>query len=226
MLPFSKIFRSSVGKKYLMAITGLAMVIFLIEHLTGNLLLYSTNPDPYNQYAHFLISFGGILYVAEFILIGILLSHAFSGISVARGRKKARPVAYSKTGNAGGASRKTTSSMTMIFTGALLFIFIVGHIRTFKFGPVYTATVDGEQMRDLHALVWETFKSPLYVIWYVVTLALLGFHLRHGFWSAFQSMGLNHPKYSPIIYSLGILIVLVMAIGFIGIPIWIFITGA
>ncbi|MFQ5770322.1 MAG: succinate dehydrogenase, partial [bacterium] len=112
MLPLTKALWSSVGKKILMAVTGLAMIIFLIEHLSGNLLLFNKNPDPFNKYSHFLISFGAIIIVAELILIAILLFHVISGISIALGKFNARPVSYQKTANAGGASKKTISSTT------------------------------------------------------------------------------------------------------------------
>jgi succinate dehydrogenase / fumarate reductase cytochrome b subunit len=86
--------------------------------------------------------------------------------------------------------------------------------------------VDGVEMRDLHKLVWQTYQSPAYVIWYVVSLTFLGFHLRHGFWSAFQSLGVSHPRISPLISTVGILTAACLAVGFIGIPIWIYIMGA
>ncbi len=226
MLQFTKALWSSVGKKYLMALTGLFFVFFLIEHVSGNLMLYSKNPDPYNQYTHFLTSFGSILYVIEVIMIGIFLAHIVSAVNITLGKQKARPVGYEKSGNAGGTSRKTFASTTMIWTGLITLIFVVIHIKTFKYGPFYTTTVDGVEMRDMHRLVMEVFQNPIYVAWYVGTLLLLGFHLRHGFWSAFQSLGVNHPRYSPLIYVVGIILALAIAAGFIGIPLWIFITGA
>lgn len=226
MLPLHKALWSSVGKKILMAITGLAMVIFLVEHVTGNLLLLSQNPDPYNKYADFLMGFGSILIVAELILIAILLTHVISATAITIGKNKARPVNYIKKANAGGASKKTIASSTMIYTGVILFVFLVIHLKTFKFGPHYTAVVDGKEMRDLHKLVMEVFRSPTYVFGYTSVMALLGFHLRHGFWSAFQSLGANHPRYMPIIYTVGIFIALVLAAGFLTIPLWIYFTGA
>ena len=226
MLPFSKILKSSVGKKYIMAITGLAMVLFLLEHLLGNLLLYTTDPDPYNRYGDFAVSLGGVLIVIELILVAFLLFHVYSGISVALGKRKARPVGYQKSANAGGASKKSFASTSMIFTGLLTFVFIAIHLKTFKYGPHYATMVDGQEMRDLHKLVWSTFRQPLYVIWYVGAIAFLGFHLRHGFWSAFQSLGVSHPRYAGLIYSVGILVAVAIAVGFIGIPLWIYFTGA
>ncbi len=226
MTQVAKMIWSSVGKKLVMAVTGLAMVIFLIEHMTGNLLLYSTNPDPYNSFSHFLISLGWLLIAAELVLVAFLLFHMVSGISVALGKRKARPVGYDKKSNAGGPSKKTVASSTMIYSGILIFIFIAIHLKTFKYGPYYTTVVDGEEIRDLHRLVMEVFQNPIYVIWYIVALVLLGFHLRHGFWSAFQSLGVHHPRFTPVIYTLGIVTALVLTIGFLGIPIWIYFTGA
>ncbi|RMF70225.1 MAG: succinate dehydrogenase [Calditrichaeota bacterium] len=217
---------SSVGKKIIMAITGLAMVIFLIEHLSGNLLLFDKNPDPFNKYSHFLISFGDLLVVAELILLAFLIFHMISAISITLGKRKARPIGYVKHANAGGPSKKNISSTTMIYTGLLIFVFLAIHLKTFKYGPHYTTVVDGVEMRDLHKLVVEVFQKPGYVAWYVIAMVFLGFHLRHGFWSAFQSLGVNHPRYTPVIYSVGIILAVVLAVGFLGIPIWIFFRGA
>jgi succinate dehydrogenase / fumarate reductase cytochrome b subunit len=218
--------RSSVGKKLLMAITGLAMTIFLVEHLSGNLLLFSSSPDPFNKYADFLLGFGSLLIVAEVILIAILGFHVISGISVARGKTAARPERYQKNADAGGASKKSIASSTMIYTGIITFVFIAIHLKTFKFGPHYTSVVDGKEIRDLYRLVSEVFQNPVYVIWYVGALVFLGFHLRHGFWSAFQSLGVNHPRYTPLIYTIGILTAVILTVGFVGIPIWFYFAGA
>ncbi len=222
MPSFMSTVRSSVGKKFLMAITGLAMIVFLIEHLTGNFLLLQPNPEPYNKYAHFLLSFGWLLIVAELILVAFLVIHMVSGISVFLKKRQARPVGYHVTGSAGKPSKKSFASTTMIYTGIVIFIFLAIHLKTFKYGPYYETTVDGVVMRDLYRLVNEVFSDPLYVGGYVVAMILLGFHLRHGFWSAFQSLGLNHPRYMPIIYGLGVLIAIVLAVGFLGIPVWIY----
>ncbi len=159
-------------------------------------------------------------------MIAIFLAHILSSTSIPIGKRKARPVAYEKSGNAGGTSKKSFASVTMIWTGLLTLVFVVIHIKTFKYGPHYTTTVDGTVMRDMHRLVIEVFQNPVYVAWYVGTLFFLGFHLRHGFWSAFQSLGVNHPRFSPLIYSVGIFLAVAIAASFIGIPIWIFITGA
>ncbi|MFQ5771522.1 MAG: succinate dehydrogenase, partial [bacterium] len=144
----------------------------------------------------------------------------------ALGKLRARPVGYQKKASAGGTSKKTISSTTMIYTGILIFVFLAIHLKTFKYGTYYTTNVNGVEMRDLHRLVIEVFQQLGYVIWYVAAMVLVGFHLRHGFWSAFQSLGANHPRYMPIIYGVGIILAIVLAVGFLGIPIWIYFTGA
>ena len=105
-----------------------------------------------------------------------------------------------------------------VFTLCDKIIFII----TFKYGPYYTTTVDGVEMRDLYRLVREVFQNPLYVGWYVFAMILLGSHLRHGFWSAFQSLAFYHPKYTPIIYVTGVTLAAVLATGYVAIPVWIY----
>ena len=216
---------SSVGKKMLMGLTGLGLVIFLLEHLLGNLLLFSSNSDPYNEYTYFFTGFGNMLILVELILLAGFLVHMISGISVAWGKRKARPEPYAVRGNAGGLSKKTISSTTMIYTGLVTLIFVAVHLKTFKYGPEYETVVDGVIMRDMYRLVAEVFHDPVYVAGYVAAMVLLGFHLRHGFWSAFQSLGIYHPRWTPLIYSLGLLIAVVLAVGFLGIPLWFYIGG-
>ncbi|MFQ5822859.1 MAG: succinate dehydrogenase cytochrome b subunit [bacterium] len=226
MPTLSKFLWSSIGKKLVMSLTGLAMIIFLIEHLSGNLLLFSKNPEPFNKYSYFLISFSWLLIIVEFIMLAFFIFHIISGVSVFLGKNKARPIGYHKTAKAGNPSRKTIASTTMIYTGLVLLFFVAIHLKTFKYGTYYNTTVDGVEMRDLYRLVMEVFSKPGYVIWYVLAMGFLGFHLSHGFWSAFQSLGVYHPRFTPFIYTIGIIIAILLAVGFLGIPIWIYFTGA
>lgn len=229
MPPLSSPLWSSVGRKLINGLTGLLLVIFLIEHLTGNFLLLDPDSQPFNRYSDFLIGLGEVLIVVELGLVAVFLLHVITATTVFLSKLKARPVGYEKTKSAGNPSHKTLSSVTMIWTGLVLFVFIFIHVKTFKYGPGiaegYVVTVHGEQMRDLYRLVYEVFKMPGYVVWYTASMILLGFHLRHGFWSAFQTLGLNHPRYNRVIYALGWLVALVLAIGFIFIPVWIYFTG-
>lgn len=219
---------STVGRKAVTALTGLAFFIFLIGHLAGNLLIL-VSAEAYNEYSHKLISLGGLLYVAEAILVIVFVGHAVFAISVTIRNRRARSHRYQVSGKQGPPSRMNSSSRTMIWTGITLFVFTVLHLITFKYGPDqdqgYVATVNGEQVRDLHRLVIEVFQEPVYVIWYVAAMVLLGFHLRHGIWSAFQSLGAYHPRYTPVIYTLGVLFAVVLGFGFLVIPVWIYLGG-
>ena len=215
---------SSVARKALMAVTGLALIGFLVVHLAGNLLLLKGDADAFNLYSHFYAELGNLLYVIEAGLVAFFLIHIISGVTVWLGKRKARPVGYAKVANAGNPSRKTFSSVSMIYTGILVGVFLVVHIASLKYGPHYTTTIDGVEMRDLYKLVIEVFTTPAWVAFYVIIMALLGFHLRHGFWSAFQSLGALQPRLSGLIYAIGLLVAFIFAFGFIIIPLWIFIV--
>jgi len=218
---------SSVGKKILSGITGLALCGFVIAHLAGNLLLL-VGAEPFNEYTRFLTTFahGFFLPVAEVGLIVLFLTHAGTGIWVYLDKRGARPVGNAKKGNAGGPSQKTLSSRTMVITGLFLFAFLLVHVWAFRLGPAeaegYVTTLDGHESRDLYRLVIETFQDERVVAAYTFFMLLLGFHLRHGFWSAFQSLGANNPKYMPLITTIGVIFAIVMAIGFLSIPIYIY----
>lgn len=223
MLPFSSFVTSSVGKKIMTGVTGLALCLFVLSHLIGNLLLL-VSADAFNRYTYKLEQMGVLLYLIEAGLLIAFLVHAATGIQIYINKRRARPEDYVKKGNAGGVSKKSWSSLSMPFTGIILLAFLVLHLKTFKYGPRYETLVDGILMRDLYRLVIEVFQSPVYVTAYVAVMALLGVHLRHGFWSAFQSLGANHPRYNPIIFGTGIIFTLVIAFGFIVLPVWIYVA--
>ena len=220
---------STVGKKVFMALTGLAMVVFLVEHLSGNLLLLAARSEPYNTYAHTLLSLGWLLVPAELILLAFLLVHMLAGVQVTLSKRRARPRAYRVLKSAGAPSRKTLASSTMIISGIVLFLFLVAHLYTFKYGPGieqgYVAEIRGETGRDLYRLVMEKFQDPIYVVGYSLVMLLLGLHLRHGFWSAFQSLGADHPRYSRLISTLGVVVSILLGAGFLLIPAWIYLRG-
>ena len=220
---------SSVGRKILMSLTGLVLFTFVVGHLAGNLQLLTGDPDPFNKYAHLLVSLGGLLILVELILLGCLLVHVWAAITIVLGKWSARPDRYVRQKSAGGASRKTVGSSTMIYTGLFILVFVVMHLITLKWGPGveagYVTEVDGVEMRDLHRLVVETFKQPVYVIWYVLAMVVLGFHLSHAFWSAFQSLGFYHDRYTRVLYSGGRALAFLIALGFLVIPVWIYFAG-
>ena len=221
---------SSVGRKILMSLTGLAMFGFVAGHMAGNLQLLTGEPAAFNKYGHFLVGLGGLLVLVEVILLACLSVHVWTAINIVRGKRAARPVAYGKLRSAGAPSKKTFASSTMIYTGVLILIFLVIHVKTFKYGPGeaegYVTTVDGVEMRDLHRLVVEKFQSPEWVVGYVVAMILVGIHLSHAFWSAFQSLGFYHHRYTPLLFRMGRLISFLIALGFLVIPLWIYYSGA
>jgi succinate dehydrogenase / fumarate reductase cytochrome b subunit len=215
-----RFFSSSVGTKVLIALTGLGFAAFLVEHMVANLLVLA-DPHAYNAYSHRLLS-NPLIYVAEAGLVALFVTHAYKAIANFVRNRAARPQAYAVRRSAGHTSRKTLASTLMIASGAWLLLFIVIHLKTFKFGPWYE-TPDG--MRDLARLVNEDFRQPLIVAFYVVSMAVVGLHLRHGLSSAFQSLGVDHPRYTPVILKAGVAIAIAIGLGFALVPIVIFVTG-
>jgi succinate dehydrogenase / fumarate reductase cytochrome b subunit len=210
---------TTVGSKFLVALTGLLLVGFLVAHLAGNLLIL-LGGDKFNAYGHALIS-NPLVIPAELGLLGLLLVHMFKAIAhVLRGRG-ARPQGYEKKTWAGGPSRKSWASTTMALSGIFLLTFLVVHIVTFKFGPYYPSAEAG--VRDLQRLVVEVFKNPLYAAGYVVAMGIVGMHLRHGISSAFQSLGLmSNSAWTTRLLGLGLTLAVVIAGGFALIPVWVY----
>lgn len=209
---------TSTGSKILVALTGLAMVGFLAGHLAGNLLVLF-GPDTYNEYSHALIS-NPLLVPVEIGLVAILVMHMGTAIRVVFGGRKARPERYAVKKWAGGPSRKTASSTSMIVTGLIILGFLLLHLRTFKYGPWYTDPVTG--YRDLYTLMVEVFQNPFYVLFYIVCMVLVGMHLRHGISSSFQSLGLMPRTWAARILRAGATLAVIVGVGFALIPVYIY----
>ena len=218
--------RSSIGKKYLMGLSGLVWFGFAIGHLIGNFLLFAGR-EAFNEYAHFLETFGHgkAVYIAEVALILVLITHIWNGLQVAVFDKgNARPQGYAVSGNAGGASRKSFASQTMIWTGILILVFMVVHIATFKFGAKQPM-VNRPELGDLYAVVVGRFADPVYTGFYVVVMLALGTHLSHGLWSALQSLGLLNRRTYPVAASLAGVVGFALALGFLILPVTIFLMN-
>jgi len=229
MLTFKKALASSVGKKYLMAASGLLLIGFLLTHMAANLLLYLPEGTAFNMYAKGLKDLGPGLWVLESGLFALFAFHIALGIKLHFASPKGRPEGYiagQKT--KGGASKYGISSNAMKWTGLVLGIFVIGHVAWFRFeiGVTgdYMTMIDGEPARDLYRLVVDTFKSPVWAAGYTAVMVFLFFHLRHGFWSAFQSLGAMAPKYDKLIYAAGIALAGLLTAGFIGLPFFIYFT--
>lgn len=203
-------FRSSIGRKQLVAITGLLLCGFLVSHLAGNLLLLVSS-DAFNLYAHKLISMGPLLYVAEAGLSVIFLAHLGLAMKLNMENMKSRGKYQVKTKTGRGT---TFASSTMPYTGLVLLVFLVLHLIQFKYGSHYETTIDGVVMRDLTKTVMEYFSSLGGTLWYVFAMACAAIHTSHGFASAFQSMGWNHGKYFKNVKRLGYIYAIAVGGGF------------
>ena len=211
-------FTSTIGRKQIMALAGLGMCLFVLGHVLGNFLMF-VGPDAYNMYGHALTS-NPLIYVAEAGLVAILLAHVAGAVVLTLRNKGARETAYAKAGT--GDKKTSMTTKTMWCQGVVVLVFIVLHLITFKYGTVYNTVVDGEEIRDLFRLVVEVFQSPAYVAWYVGAVALLGFHLTHGFQSSLQTLGLNHPQHTPKVKAISLVYGLLISLGFIAQPLYMF----
>jgi len=212
---------SSIVKKTAMAITGLLLSGFILTHLAGNTLII-ISPKAFNIYGHTLIS-NPLIYVAEAILAALFLGHMFMAAKLTIENKKARPQKYYMKKNTGRGS--TFASSTMPYTGFIILVFLVFHIWGLKFGAVYSISYDGVEMRDLYRLLLEYFANPITVIGYVIAMMALGIHVSHGVWSAFQSVGFNHPKYTPLIKLKSNAFAVLVGLGFSSLPIYCYLQG-
>ncbi len=217
---FLKFCTSTVGKKYLMGISGLVWAGFVFTHMAGNLLVF-ISPEAYNSYGHAITS-GGIIYFIESLLLFALLAHVFLAVNLTLQNRGARPSGYAVAAPAQKAA--SFGSKTMAVHGTIILIFVIMHLITFKYGTYYETNVNGVAMRDLFRLMVEVFAQPAYVAWYLVALVLLGVHLRHGVSSIFHSFGLLHPSYQRPIKILGNIYGFVVAVGFISQPVYIFLV--
>ncbi len=202
---------ASILKKIFMAVSGLVWIGFAVGHLGGNLLLFQ-GPEPFNAYADFLEGTGELLILVELGLTAFLALHVIMGIKVSLENRQARAGSYAVGKTNGQAS---LASRSMLAAGILLLIFLVVHVRMFKFG---VRPDEG----GLWMLVIQTFQDPLWVAFYVVCMLALGLHLSHGFGSAFQSLGVARPSLRGKLKLTGAVLGWVVALGFISLPLYAF----
>ena len=209
------VFATSVGTKILIGITGLALFIYLIIHIAGNLMVFF-GPAAFNKYAYTLEG-NPLIPIIEIGLLLIFLVHLYKTVRMFLGNQATRPVAYARKKKTGPPSRKTVASSTMIFSGLWLLAFIIIHVKAFRYGTEYDWPEGG---RDLYRLEMENFSNPLMVGFYVLSMLVVGSHLWHGISSAFQSLGLDKPAWTRFILPAGKVIAAVIAAGFIVIAVW------
>jgi succinate dehydrogenase / fumarate reductase cytochrome b subunit len=209
---------SSIGKKQIVAITGLGMVFFLVAHLLGNLLIFS-GPEAYNAYAKTLESLGPLLWVARLgLLASVVLHFTFITLLILQ-NKNARPQEYDVP-----LHEKTRSlfARTMRYSGVIILVYIIIHLLDYTFTEhtVSNASINGEYF-GLFGHVYNSFLNPLRTLFYVLTMISLSFHLVHGVQSVTQTFGLYHAVYTPLIRKLALVIACILGVGFSSIPIYI-----
>ncbi len=218
---------SSIGKKLVMALTGLFLCIFLVGHLAGNLQLIigdqQAAQEQFNAYAKFMTS-NPLVKILSYLTYASILFHAFRGLMLVRQNKLARPITYNASPKSK-TSHWTSRSMGVL--GTLILVFIIIHMNDFwkemhfEMQPTYKLS-SGEMVKDLYSEVIEAFESPMYVLFYVLAMAAVGFHLWHGVKSAFQTLGLGQKKYVATIEKVSYGFALVIPFLFAIIPVIIY----
>lgn len=208
MSRFLHFFSTSIGQKQLMAVTGLVWLGFLVGHLSGNFLLLA-GPETFNAYAEFL-SNHPLLIPVEIFMLTVLLAHVFLAIRITVQNRAARGSSYQFKQ----ASGATLASRSMIFSGLVVFFFLVIHLINFKYGGY-----EDHELK-LYGLVMDQFAQPEFAVMYILFMVVLGAHLIHAIQSVFQTFGWNHPAYTPALKNLGYALALILAGGFAALPLW------
>lgn len=216
---FTNFLSSSLGRKVLMALTGLFLILFLAVHLAGNLqLLKSDGGRAFNIYAHFMTSNPVVKTISIVNFSFIALHIVWAAILTRRNRAARGAVGYTVNKNS-----STLASRNMGILGTLILVFLVIHLKGFWYqthwGNIPVVNYDGSEAKDLFAVVDAAYSLEWYVVLYVVSMAVVGFHLYHGFGSAFQTLGLNHVKYNPVIKFVGVAFAIIVPALFAIIPI-------
>jgi len=208
---FSAFLRSSIGRKLLMSLTGAALMLFVLVHLLGNLTLYvDSDGAAFNAYAH-LLEENPLLSLAEIGLLALFVIHIGLGIRTALDNREARPVRYKDLESHG---NRTVASTTMIVTGLIVLVFLVVHLLDFRFAERHP---DG-----LAYMLVQRLAGPLGAVVYLIGVGALGVHLWHAFQSVFQTLGLYHPRYRPMVIKAGWALAVVVGLGFATFPVVIF----
>lgn len=219
----SKTLSSTLGRKLLMALTGLFLIIFLIGHVSGNTLLFKNDGgEAFNIYAKFMTTNPAVKILSYITYIAVI-AHVIYSIILTGVNKSARPVPYASSQ---ASTNSPWTSRNMGVLGTFVLIFLVVHLQGFWYqmhwGDLPEAEYNGEKYKDLYAIVTFAFQQEWLVALYVISMVFLGFHLSHGFSSAFQTLGLNHVKYSPAIKKVGLAFSIIVPALFASMPLYIY----
>jgi succinate dehydrogenase / fumarate reductase cytochrome b subunit len=206
----TRFYDSTIGKKAVMAVSGLILFGFLIAHMLGNLQFF-LGREVMNHYAETLHGNPALLWTVRIILLVSVILHIWSSIELTRLKKQARPVGYIKHGNV----QASVASRTMIWSGLVILVFVVFHLLHLTTGTVHPQFVP---LNAYDNLIYGLRVVPV-GLFYIVAMILVGMHLSHGIWSMFQSVGFSHPKYTPLIKKFAAIFSWLLIAGFISIPI-------
>jgi succinate dehydrogenase (or fumarate reductase) cytochrome b subunit, b558 family len=212
----SGVFSSSVGQKLVIGITGFLLFLYLLIHIAGNLIIF-LGPAAFNRYAYVMEYGNPLLPAIELGLLLVVLIHIYKTVRMFIGNQEKRPVNYDLKKRAGKPSRKNFASSTMIASGLLLLVFLLIHVKAFRFSPEYEWPAGG---RDLYRQELEALQNPLVVGFYLLAMAAVGSHLWHGIASSLQSLGFDHPVWTPRILGAAKLIAFLIAGSFMVIAVW------
>ena len=215
---------SSIGRKLTMSLTGLFLISFLIVHLIGNLqLLKDDGGEAFNKYAYFMTHFP-LIKIISYGLYFFILVHTVQGLALWQANRAAKGTSYAVNPS---VPNVTWASKNMALLGTLIFAFLFIHMGDFWWKMhndqlpmrIYEGFNDGKEVADLYIRCATAFSVPYITLFYIIGQIVLGFHLWHGFQSAFQTLGINHPKYSPAIKFVGRAFAIVVPFLFAIIPI-------
>jgi succinate dehydrogenase / fumarate reductase, cytochrome b subunit len=215
MNPLNRLLSSTIGLKFAMALSGMLLVGFVIAHLIGNLQIF-LGPEPLNRYAEFLKSIPELLWIARAVLLAALVVHVLSALKLKFTNMSARPEGYAYTDTV----QASLASRTMLLTGVIILIYIFGHLAHFTLGLILPEFFKlAKEQHDVYAMVVRGFQNRAVSAAYIAAMIAAGFHLNHGIASMFQTLGLNHPQYTPIINRVGPALGVLIALGYISIPV-------
>lgn len=212
---------SSIGKKLLMALSGLFFCSFLLVHLSGNMLMF-ISAEAFNTYTS-IMSTASINKVMEVMMVLLFLTHITTSALLTIDNRAARPEKYTMDVSAG---KRTFMSSNMFITGSIVLIFVIVHLYNFKYGNWSNdpSALADPNVLSMYELVLVGFQDILFTLGYLIAVIVLGFHLNHAFQSAFQTLGINHKKYTPTIQKLGTLYSIIIALGFASFPVFFFVS--
>lgn len=230
MATVASVFETTIGRKFLMSLTGLFLMLFLVIHMAGNfqLVIVADNIETteinekqlvFNEYTKSMAT-SPLIKVASYVTYAAILLHIFISIGLTIKNRQARPVKYAFSKP---SANSAFSSRNMMIFGSLILIFLIIHLSNFfykyKFGE---PDLDPSGLKDMYTIVVYSFKQGWYVLLYVLSMAGISFHLWHGFQSAFQSLGINHKAYTPVIKTIGYGFSIIIPLLFAIIPVWVY----